>query len=352
MRITILFHTSPRVAGGGTKVLYEYANYLTHKGHTVEIAYMANQLWSRFGLPEPIRKILARLSVYYRPRWFKLDKKIRKYALFSVNNKSVHDADVIVATDVRTAKPVAGLNQKKGEKYYFIQGFENWVLSNEDVYMTYALGMHNITVAGWLSKMVDQYSSEKSICIPNSINTSLFCVKNSIEQRNPHSLAFHYRSNPVKGCEYAFETIRILEKKYHDLIVTVVGIENEPDDMPKSCKYVHHAKPSEVADINNNVAVFMCTSVIEGFGLPGLEAMACGCALVSTDCLGIHEYAEDGKTALISRIKDAEGMARNIERFFDDNELRIRFAKTGALEASKRSTEKSAEKFERVICGY
>ena len=350
MKITIVFHTSPRTAGGGTKILYEYANILSMKGHNIELAYMANQLWSKKHLPEQIRKIMARISIQIRPRWFKLDVNIKKYALFSVDNQNVHDADVVIATDVRTAKPVSKLSNRKGEKFYFIQGFENWSLPDENVYETYTLGMNNITVSNWLSELVDQYSDKPSICISNSINTDVFKVDVPIDKRKPHSIAFHYRSIPIKGCEYAFETIQILENRYPDLEVTVVGIEDEPQGMPKCCKYVRRASQQEVANINNNVAVFICSSIKEGFGLPGLEAMACGCALAASNYQAIKEYAEDGKTAVISPVKDAKAMADNIIKLFEDDEYRVKIAKKAAEVASRRSLEVAADRFEKAIC--
>lgn len=351
MKITILFHTSPRVAGGGTKVLYEYANYLAQKRNSVEIAYMANQLWSNFHFPEKIRRFLALESIKNRPTWFDLDERIVKYGVFDVNNETIHDADVIVITDVRTADPVSRLDENKGKKIYMIQDFENWVLPDEKVYATYSLDFKHITVAKFLSNMVDAHSTSKAVCVPNGINTDLFKVTVPIEKRKKHSIAFHYRSNPQKGSRYAFETIKILQEKYSDLDVTVVSIEKKPSDLPRNCKFIHGASPQEVADVNNSVSVFMCTSVIEGFGLPGLEAMACGCALVTTDYTAVHEYAENQYNALISPVKDAESMARNVIRLFEDDNLRMKIARNAATTGAERSLEISAKKFEEAISG-
>lgn len=351
MQITIVLPGSPRLPSGGTKVVYEYANYLSQNGHHVEIAYMTDQMWSRFGLPDFIRRPLIRLSVFYRPRWFPLDKHIKKYPVFEINNPNVHDSDIIIATAVNTASPIAQLSAEKGKKCYFIQGFENWEISDTEVYETYTFGMKNITVAHWLSEIVDLHSKEKSICIPNSIDTSIFKVINPINNRKKHSLVFHYRAAPYKGAEYAFETIKILEKQYSDLEVTVVGTEKAPKKMPVCCIYIRGATPQRVAEINNNASIFMCTSVVEGFGLPGLEAMACGCALVSSDYEGVHEYAENGVTALISPVKDPKAMAKNIENLFEDDSYRIKLADNAAKMTVNRSLDMVARKFEEAICG-
>ena len=95
----------------------------------------------------------------------------------------------------------------------------------------------------------------------------------------------------------------------------------------------------------------MCSSIEEGFGLPGLEAMACGCALVSTEYKGVREYAIDGKNSLLSKIRNPQDMAENIKKIFDDEELRMKIVKNGIETAKERSLELAGEKFEKVLIG-
>lgn len=348
MKISIVFHTSPRVAGGGTKIIYEYANFLAAKGYLIQFQYMANELWSRFHLPESIRRLLARVSIFKRPNWFKLNSSIKKKAVFNVCDDTFDDADVVIATDVRTAVPVNSLSSCKGRKVYFIQDFENWSLPDAEVYRTYGLGMKNITVSKWLCEFVDQYSVEPSVCINNSINTELFRVINPIEQRKKHTMAFHYRSAETKGCQYAIKVIEVLQSKYPDLSVEVVGIEDRPENLPSCCNYHHRITPEKVARINNKVAIFICSSIKEGFGLPGLEAMACGCALAASEYQGVSEYAIDKENALLSPIRDVDSMVKNVESLFDD-ELRWKIARSGVNTAQLRSFIASAERLENIL---
>ena len=88
----------------------------------------------------------------------------------------------------------------------------------------------------------------------------------------------------------------------------------------------------------------------EGYGLTGLEAMACGTALVSTSYKGVLEYASDGMNALLSPVKDVNGLVRNVQRLFDDDDLRIRIARNGVESVRKNlNWEKAVDKFESVI---
>ncbi len=60
----------------------------------------------------------------------------------------------------------------------------------------------------------------------------------------------------------------------------------------------------------------------EGFYLPGLEAMAAGCAVVSASVGGNESYLRDGRNALHAAFDDAASHAQAIRRIAQDAELR------------------------------
>ena len=73
-----------------------------------------------------------------------------------------------------------------------------------------------------------------------------------------------------------------------------------------------------LARMYDQAHVFAVGSHFEGFGQPGLEALACGVPLVTTDNGGCRDYAVDGETALMVPPGDAAAMAVAIRRLFDD----------------------------------
>lgn len=346
MKVNIIFPCFPTKPSGGHKVVYEYINVLVTQGWEIHCFYPANNTFYQLHFPDKLRTII--LAIYIKIfgpyRWFKLNRKI-KNTLF--DKGKIKDADIIIATAVETAKIVYELPKSCGKKVYFIQDFENWNYTDEDVYQTYNFGMTNIVVANWLKNIVDEHSKTPAYLVSNCINTQLFNNKGA--ERIKHSIVFHYRSADYKGPEYAIEVIRILEEKYPDLKVDVISIENMPNNLPKSCTFHHKLNAEEIAEINNRTQVFMCTSVEEGFGLPGLEAMACGCAVVSSSYKGVLEYAVDGENALLSPVRDIDAMVNNIVRLFENDELREKISENGVKTGKERSLEKSAQKFEEVL---
>jgi glycosyltransferase involved in cell wall biosynthesis/GT2 family glycosyltransferase len=96
--------------------------------------------------------------------------------------------------------------------------------------------------------------------------------------------------------------------------------------------------------------VFAVGSWYEGFGQPGLEALACGTALVTTDNGGSREYAIDGETALVVQPGDAHGMAAAIARLRADSDLRARLRVNGhQLVREKFNWEKNTAHLELLL---
>ena len=347
MKINVLFLGNTTHPAGGFKVVYEYCNKLAEYGHEVVINYLYGPMLTGKHLPEIIRKPIVKLySETVGPgSWFKLDRRIRKKVLSKPNKMAA--GDVVISTALQTALMVKALPDRCGKKFYFIQDFENWSHSDEEVYASYAFGLTNIVVAKWLKDIVDEHSSIPARLVSNCINTDVFCNKG--ENRRKHSVVFHYRSADYKGPQYALETIRRLKDRYDDLVVDVISSEEKPKTLPKFCNFHHSISASEVAEINNRTEVFMCTTVEEGFGLPGLEAMACGCAVVSSSYRGVLEYAVDGENALLSPVRDVDAMVTNIVKLFEDDELRKKIAENGIKTGKERSLEKSAKEFESIL---
>jgi glycosyltransferase involved in cell wall biosynthesis len=81
----------------------------------------------------------------------------------------------------------------------------------------------------------------------------------------------------------------------------------------------------------------------EGFGLPPLEAMACGTPVVASDAPAVVETA--GGAALHVKAGDHEAMASETLRVLDDEDLRSRLATGGASRASGFGWDRAARSF-------
>lgn len=80
-------------------------------------------------------------------------------------------------------------------------------------------------------------------------------------------------------------------------------------------------------------------SRIEGLGLAGIEAMAAGLPLVSSNVHGILDYVKDGQTGYALPPEDADGFAAAIGKLAEDKELRQAMAETCRRAAQPFSKE-------------
>ena len=87
--------------------------------------------------------------------------------------------------------------------------------------------------------------------------------------------------------------------------------------------------------------VFVFPSLYEGFGLPPLEAMACGTPVVASDVASLPEMIEEA--GILVPPDDVEALASAIELLLEDEDLRKDLIAKGLLRARSFSWERAAE---------
>jgi glycosyltransferase involved in cell wall biosynthesis len=77
--------------------------------------------------------------------------------------------------------------------------------------------------------------------------------------------------------------------------------------------------------------------------------MACGCALVSTDCGGASDIIEHHRTGLIVPVADPDAMVQSILRLLDDAALRKRFAAASSGTLDNFTWLRAIDAFEHAL---
>lgn len=98
----------------------------------------------------------------------------------------------------------------------------------------------------------------------------------------------------------------------------------------------------ELVDLYNSAEVFVMPSLYEGFGLPILESMACGCPVITSKEGSITEVA--GDSAYYIDAYSVDSIEQGIQKVIGDKQLAKKLKEKGLLQAKKFSWKKTAEK--------
>jgi len=98
----------------------------------------------------------------------------------------------------------------------------------------------------------------------------------------------------------------------------------------------------------NGASCFVFPSLYEGFGLPVLEAMACGCPVVSSGISAIPEVV-GGAGLLLEDPRDQNLLAEAMSRILEDQDLRAELRAEGIQQASNFSWRKTARETLKIF---
>ena len=105
---------------------------------------------------------------------------------------------------------------------------------------------------------------------------------------------------------------------------------------------LQYVSPQKLALIYNLASALAYPSLYEGFGLPPLEAMACGCPVIVSRVASLPEVCADA--AYYISPTDTQDIADGINNVLCDNELRSSLVEKGFARAKLFAWEKTAKR--------
>ncbi len=341
MKITFVLPTLSLT--GSMRVLCIYTELLQKRGHKIFIVSMP--------LPQPT--LIQQLRSLLRGRGWQSAPKTQKSHFDKVDVESrvietnrpitdldVPDADIVMATWWETAEWVAKLSPRKGTKVYFLphyEAFDN--VPQGRVEATWRLPMHKIAVAQWLADIArNEYGDLSVSLVPPTVDTKQFYDPQSRlgQPRGKQSVptvGMYYTRTPWKGCDIALKAFSLAAQKIPNLRLVAFGSGDSPPPnlLPNGTEYNKEPTQEQLKEFYSKCDAWLFSSRSEGFGLPILEAMACGTPVIGTTAGAAPELQACGGGILV-KPEDPEDMAKAIEQICQLSDAEWRAMSETALE--------------------
>lgn len=338
-------------------MVVQYANHLTRRGHHVSLIIPGGTIDSQVKqeVNPKIQIIEVKSVLNAKSNILKLVRLCWEMAV------AIPPSDVIIATHTPTTAVSFFANRllKRGKVIWYYMDYaemfdgrpiEKWLLRN-------ALNWHDyaITFSEACVQELNSYHSGKILNIGLGLDTANTyhpiqdVQKLRIDIPEKKVILFLGDPRPRKGladfliaAEKAFET-------ENNLILWIAGKNNLTIQTNVPHKLIVRPTDEELACLYSACDVFVSSSWYEGFGLPPLEAMACGAAVVTTDSRGIHEYAMDGYNCLIVPPKNPIALTEAILSLLSNPELSAKLRENGPGTASRFDWEIATDRFEAAL---
>ncbi|WP_224983685.1 glycosyltransferase [Geomonas agri] len=324
-RVAFLIN-DPTYMGGGTIVFCRYINWLADMGVEVTL-YTEGPL----------------------PSWTTINARIRSIPDFKERYAAVSEP-VVIAFSVWYIPYFLCHNDTRGKRiYHLCQGAEEFHFCTEttdlmrplpvfDLLNTLPVG--RIVVSPSLQRYFQDKYGQQPLLINNGIDLELFSP--GARRQVGAAWTVMVNGNPgdeLKGVATVREALAMVARRRSDrrfTLVNVCGAQPElcpPLDTAFTCEIVHGLTPGEMRDRYRTADVYVNASRYEGFGLPSIEAMACGTPVIQADNHGLDGVVEDGRDCLMVPPGSPAALATALERLLDDGELCERLAKNGRATA-------------------
>ncbi len=189
-----------------------------------------------------------------------------------------------------------------------------------------------------------------SYLIPHSINLKIFKPK-KLKQKSTKKIRVLNVGRLIKekGILEILEIAKHYKNKNVEFIFVgdgplVSAIRKAEGDLP--VKYLGYIKDKkQLAKIYNSCDIFLLNSYEERFGIALVEAMACGLAVIATDCVGPKEIINNGYNGLLVKRKNKKDLFEKLQSLIENKNLREFLGKNARKSSLNYSEEKIAKKW-------
>ncbi len=175
-------------------------------------------------------------------------------------------------------------------------------------------------------KVMQRFGIQNVIVTPNAVNRSCFSpdARTTIVDLPDRFILFVGSLQPRKNIHVLLQAWSEIGKVYRDLWLVIAGEQGSIFEPVKIAPMEHvylldYVTENDLPGLYAKARLFVLPSLDEGFGLPALEAMACGTPVIVSDGGALPEVV--GDAALIFKRAEHASLSQAIRECIDNQDL-------------------------------
>ncbi len=334
----IVFILPGRGSSGGIRCTSTVASMLLSRGHNVRMLYRRPNATLR----DWLRSVRDRIVYSRAPDWLGQFRG-RMDAFERITECRFEEDEIIVGVGMAMSAELSCLEAVPNKKVQYIYGATPW----DPMLMKRALSLPfpKIVVASYLKEIVaNQGTGEILAVVYSGIDPNEYF--SSVAESERDGVGVIYSSHPAKDPATILSVIAELSRRRPNVPIRVFSTDRRPRQISRNM-YWRFPSLERAREIYSRSLVWILASMSEGFPAPVVEAMACGSAVVATDCGGTSDMIVDGKNGFLVPVGDVKEIVKRVELLLDDTRLRSEMRSKAQETVIQFSWEKCVGEVER-----
>ncbi len=299
---------------GGVRCTVAAANGLIERGHTVRILYQR----PRTGSVNWLRDEWIALRYPVGGASWLASFQGRALPFRDLQQCGFEAGEFVIGAGLWACRELNRVRQSGIRKVHYLHGALPW--DDEYVKAAWEEQVPKIAVASYLDARVRELCGQHvHTVVPNGVDATEYFPLPADGNRT--GVGTVYGAGPCKDPETVLAVLDRLSRNCPNVPRIVFGSDPRPQAL-RGQGYVRFPSVARARELYNRSLVWFLGSRAEGFGSPILEAMACGCAVVATDCGGPRDMIEDGVNGFLVPVGDVDRITERIQLLLRDRVAR------------------------------
>jgi glycosyltransferase involved in cell wall biosynthesis len=315
---------------GGVKIVFEQAEALQARGHDVVIVAKDRP-----------------------PDWYDVQVPLRQVEAFT--SSTIPECDFVIGTFWTTVKAV--LQIEKGCPVHLCQGYEGdisyYAQLRPEIEALYRTPMLTLSIHEPLTQLLWERFKKKACTIGQGVNHRMFHPAMTPRETSPwRVLIVGPYEVDLKGIREGLGALKTLKQEFPLQVIRVSQFpqSREEQELGVTDEYHHHLRAEAMPDVYRSCdAVLVPSWANEGFGLPAIEAMACGVPTVLSAIPSFQALAAGSEWTMFFPERDRQGMQNALRKLLSDARLRAILRARGIEVAREFSFARVAERIEQAL---